>query len=111
MTCPTWDPSHGWTPIPDTIIQAMMCLQTGAKLSSERPYQQLTESDTDTVIHWMEVGDLYGRVRGKIEGTEGDSNAIRRTTISTNLNQWEAPESEPPIKEHITAGPRLLTLV
>jgi hypothetical protein len=30
MTGPTWDPSHGRAPRPDTITDAMMCLQMGA---------------------------------------------------------------------------------
>ena len=30
LTGPTWAPSHGRTPRPDTITDAMMCLQTGA---------------------------------------------------------------------------------
>jgi hypothetical protein len=30
MMGPTWDSSHGRTPRPDTITDAMLCLQTGA---------------------------------------------------------------------------------
>jgi hypothetical protein len=37
-----------------------------ARLSSERLYQQLTETDVATANHWTEVGDLYGRARGRI---------------------------------------------
>ena len=48
-----------------------------AWLSSERPYQQLTKTDADTYSQPLdEVGDPYGRVREKIEGTEGDGNPI-----------------------------------
>jgi hypothetical protein len=50
--------------------------------------------------HWTKVRDPYGRVRAKIEGAEGDGNLIRRPTVSTNLDPWELPETEPPIKEH-----------
>jgi hypothetical protein len=32
--------------------------------------------------HWTEVRDLYGRVRERIEGEEGDGNPIERTTLS-----------------------------
>jgi hypothetical protein len=32
-----------------------------------------------TANHWTEVRDLYGRVRGRIKGAEGDGNPIGRT--------------------------------
>lgn len=60
-----------------------------------------------TANHWTEVRDPYGRVRGRIEGAEGDGNPIGRPTVSTNLDPWELPETEPPTKEHTWAGPRL----
>ena len=41
-----WDPSNEQAPNPDTITDAMLCLQTGAV--SERLYQQPTETDADT---------------------------------------------------------------
>ena len=56
--------------------------------------------------HWTEVRDPYGRVRGRIEGAEGDGNPIGRPTVSTNLDPWELPETEPPTKEHTQAGLR-----
>ena len=43
-------------------------------------------------------------VRGKIEGAEGDGNPIGRPTVSTNLDPWELPETEPPTKEHTWKG-------
>ena len=46
-----------------------------------------------TANHWTEVRDPYGRVRGRIEGTEGDGNPIGRPTVSTNLDPWELPET------------------
>ena len=42
------------------------------------------------------------------EGTEGDGNPTGRTTVSTNLDPWELPETEPPTKEHTQAGLRSL---
>jgi hypothetical protein len=36
--------------------------------------------------HWSEVRDPYGRVRGRIEGAEGDGNLIGRPTVLTNLD-------------------------
>ena len=53
-----------------------------------------------TVKHWAEVGGSYGRIRRRIEGLLGDGNPIGRPTVSTNLDPWELPETEPPTKEH-----------
>jgi hypothetical protein len=49
-----------------------------------------------TAKHCTEVRDPYGRVRGRIEGAEGNGNRIGRTTVSTNLDCWELPETKPP---------------
>ena len=54
MTGPTWDPSHEQELNHDTITDAMLCLQTGAWLSSERLYQQLTEIDADAPSQALE---------------------------------------------------------
>ena len=54
--------------------------------------------------HWTKVRDPYGRVRAKIEGAEGDGNLIRRPTVSTNLDPWELPETEPPTNG-LVSGP------
>ena len=56
-----------------------MCL---AWLSPEKLYQQLTETDVDIANLWTELGDPCGRVRGRIEETEGDGNPIRPTVLS-----------------------------
>jgi hypothetical protein len=55
-----------------------------------------------------ELGESYGRVGGRISGPEGDRNSTGRPTMSTNLDPWEVPETEPPTKRHTRAGPRLL---
>jgi hypothetical protein len=57
-----------------------------------------------TANHWTEVRNSYGRVRGRIEGTEEDANPIGRTTVSTNLESLELPETEPPTKEQTWAA-------
>jgi hypothetical protein len=44
-----------------------------------------------TANHWTEVSVLYGRVRRRIEGAEGDGNPIGRPTVSTNLDPLGAP--------------------
>ena len=61
-----------------------------------------------TANHWTEVGDLYGRVRGRTEETEVDRNPIGRPTVSTNLYTWELPGSKPGNKEHTQTHLRLL---
>jgi len=40
-----------------------------AWLSSESP-DPLTDSDTYTVSQWMEFGNSYGRIGGRIAGSE-----------------------------------------
>jgi hypothetical protein len=52
----------------------------------------------------MEVGNPYGKDRGRIKGAGGDGNPIGRTTVSTNLDPWRLRETEPPTKEHTQAG-------
>ena len=56
----------------------------------------------------MEIGDHHGKVRGRIEGTEGDGNPKGRPAVSTNLDSWERRETEPSTKEHTRAGRRTL---
>jgi hypothetical protein len=36
-----------------------------------------------TVKHWTEVGDPYGRVRGRLEGTEGMAIAYEHRKINS----------------------------
>jgi hypothetical protein len=48
--------------------------------------------------------DLYGRVRGRTEGAEGDCNPVRIRTISTNPDLSELLETKPTTKEHTWAG-------
>jgi hypothetical protein len=51
--------------------------------------------------HCIEVVDQHGRVKGRTEGAEGDCNPIGRTTVSTNLDPSELPETKPkPKKDH-----------
>jgi hypothetical protein len=47
-----------------------------------------------TAIYWTEVR----RLRGRTAGTEGDCNPIGRTTISSNPDISEHPETKPPTK-------------
>ena len=49
--------------------------------------------------------DLYGRSRIRIDGTEGNVNPMGRSTVSTNTDLWEFPETKLPNKEHAWAGP------
>ena len=56
-----------------------------------------------TANYWTKVWDPSGRVRGRIEGTEGNGNAIGILTILINLVPWVLPEAKPLIKEHTCA--------
>jgi hypothetical protein len=57
-----------------------------------------------TANHWIEVGDRYGRFRGRSEKTKGNCNLIGRTAVSTNPDPSELPETNPKTKEHTWAG-------
>jgi hypothetical protein len=48
----------------------------------------------------MEVGDLCGRVRARVVGTDGDINPTGRPTVSTNLDPWKLLKTETSIKVH-----------
>jgi hypothetical protein len=41
-----------------------------------------------TANYWTEVKDSHGRLSGRIEEIEEDSNPIGRSTVSTNLDPW-----------------------
>lgn len=70
-------------------------------LSSE----QLTETDADIYSQPLDWGqDPCGRVRWRIERAKEDGNPTGRPTMSTNLDIWEHPETEPPTKKHTWAG-------
>lgn len=99
----TLDPTHGWASNPDIITDGMLYLQSGAwhgcplrSSTSNWPRQM----QTLTVNHWTEVGSSYSRIRGRIEGAEGDGNPIGTPTVSTKLYHWELPETKQPTKEH-----------
>lgn len=53
-------------------------------MPTKRLYQQQTETDA-TINLWTEVGDLHGRVRERIEESDGDCNPTERPRVSTDL--------------------------
>lgn len=57
-------------------------------MTSERFYQQLTETDAGTHNQPLDtgLGTQWKKVRGRIEGTEGDGNPIGRPTMLTNVD-------------------------
>ena len=57
-------------------------------LSSEGLYPVADSTDTDTHKQWMELGDSYGRIGGRIVGPKVDRNSAGRPAESTNLNAW-----------------------
>jgi hypothetical protein len=63
------------------LMPRCVCL---AWLCSEKLSQHLRQMQILTAIHWIELGDPSGGVRGRTEGAEEGWNPIGRTTISTN---------------------------
>jgi hypothetical protein len=59
-----------------------------------------------TAKHWTKLGESYGRV-GRIWDSRENRNVTGRPTKSTNLDPWRLLETEPTIKEHAEAGPRI----
>jgi hypothetical protein len=107
VTSLTWDPTHVCISNPETITNVMFCLQIGAwhgcplrgSTSSCLRQRQLPAAN-----HWIEVRDPYGRIKRKIEGAEEDLNPIGITTVSTNMDSSELPETTTPTKEHKWIG-------
>jgi hypothetical protein len=61
-----------------------------------------------TPSHWIEVGDSYGGIRGRIKEAKGEGDPIGRPAVSTNIDSRELLETEP-IQEHTQADLRPLT--
>jgi hypothetical protein len=74
---PKYGPISGEAPVPDTTIDAIVCLQTVtlAWLSSERPNKQLAEKSGTSVV------ELW---KGRKRFEEG--NPIERPVVSMNLD-------------------------
>lgn len=43
---------------------------------------------TPIAKQWMELGDSYGRIGGRIAVPEGDGNSTGKPIESTNLDPW-----------------------
>ena len=79
VTGPTQDPCHTCIPNPETITDAILSLQVGfwhgcPLRSSMR--NRLRQTQIHKVIHWVDVGDSYVRVRRRTKGAEGDCNTV-----------------------------------
>jgi hypothetical protein len=55
----------------------------------------------------MEVEDPYERGKG-LQALKEMATPTGRPIVSTNLDSWELPETEPPMEEHTWAGSRPL---
>ena len=55
-----------------------------------------------TLNHWTEVGTPMGELG---EGLKEQKETTGRATVSTNLDTWELPETNPLGKGHTWAGP------
>jgi hypothetical protein len=54
--------------------------------------------------HGTEVNDPYGGIRWRLEEAEDEDNPIERSAVSTNLDTWGFPDTEPPTREDTGAG-------
>jgi hypothetical protein len=98
MTNPIEDPSNMHTSNPGTITDVILDFQTGAwhgcplRGSTSTLLRQM---QILTAKYWTEVRDPCGTVMERTEGFEGDYNSIGRTTVSTNPDSSELPETWP----------------
>jgi hypothetical protein len=79
-------------------------VQTGACCPLKGTTKQLTQTETSTVKWWMELGDSYRKIEGRISVPKG-TGTPQEDQQSQLAWIWES-ESEPPTKEHTQAGPR-----
>jgi hypothetical protein len=97
----------GQEPIPDTINDTLLCLQTGSwhNCPLRSSTQQLTKIDAETCSQTLDKssGSHVEPVWERIKGPGEDRNS-RESSI--NLDPWGLLETEPPTKEHTWAGPR-----
>jgi hypothetical protein len=111
VTNPTCNPSQGGHQTLSLLL--MLRCACWQELSMAAVWMALPAADWDKDIltpnHWTEFEDHYGRVRGRMEGTEGDTNSTERPTVSTNVDHWYIPETQSPIKDHTWTIPKSLT--
>jgi hypothetical protein len=87
---------------------AMLCLQTRPYHSSplQSSIQQLKQMQMATDKQWTKIGDLHGRVRGRPGSPQWDGKPTVKASVSSILDGWELPETEPPTRKHTQAGLR-----
>jgi hypothetical protein len=105
VTGSIWDPSSGQF-LTLLMMLCSACRQEPSKAALWDALHNiwLSQIQLSTDKHWMEVRNPYGRVRGRIEGPQRDDTSTGRPTLTTNLEPWECPETEPPTKEHTWIG-------
>ena len=88
MTSLAWDPFHGQEPIPDTVNDTLLCLQTGTSITvSERLHT------TDAELHRQILDgawEFLWRGWGNLSSI-GDRSSWRRPTESNNLEPFRGP--------------------
>jgi hypothetical protein len=67
------------------MILCFACRQEHVILWEASPSSWLRQIQTPTAKQWMELGDSYGLVGGRIAGPKGDRNSVGRP-VSTNLD-------------------------
>jgi hypothetical protein len=78
-----------------------------AWLSSERPYQELTETDADTYTTGLTSGTLMAELGEGLKKLKR-RDPLGRLSVLTNPEPSELPETEQQIRHHTQASPRPL---
>ena len=56
-----------------------------------------------TADHWTDFGESYERVSGMFDGAEADVYSLGITTVSTEPEPSEFPDTKSPTKQHTWA--------
>jgi hypothetical protein len=79
--------------------RSLAWLSSGGPTSSSPRQEQIF-----TPIHWTEVGNPYGWIRGTIKEAEGDGDPKGKPAVSMNSDPFELPETEPPTRQNTWTG-------
>jgi hypothetical protein len=106
---PKLESSSREAPRPETISNAIVCLQAGAyrdssltgPTSSWKSQMQIFAPNQRT-----EAGDSCAWIREKLEEAEEEDSPMGRPAVSTNLDLWDLRDTETPTRQHTSADIR-----